>query len=86
MKSKKDENKRKMIFSPAKPLIYLITEGTTTAANFAAKKGNTQIRLVKARSRKISLIQIREKKLAAQLVFEIARKPLKSAPIQTRKF
>jgi thiamine-phosphate pyrophosphorylase len=54
-----------------KPQIYLITDGTTTAKDFTEKK--LQIfRLVKtAVETGITLIQIREKRLAARLVFEI---------------
>ncbi len=55
-----------------KPLIYLITDGTMTAENFAEKKEKI-IRLVKtAVEEEVSLIQIREKCIPARLVFEIA--------------
>lgn len=54
------------------PLIYLITDGETTADNFTEKKSQV-LKLVAAAVRsKISLIQIREKQLSARLVFEIA--------------
>ncbi len=54
-----------------KPQIYLITAGTTTAKNFTEKKLQI-LKLIKtAVEAKISLIQIREKRLAARLVFEI---------------
>jgi len=54
-----------------KPQIYLITDGTTTARNFTEKKLQI-LRLIKtAVETGITLIQIREKRLAARLVFEI---------------
>ena len=54
-----------------KSQIYLITDGTTTAEDFAEKKLQI-LKLIKAAvEAKISLIQIREKRLAARLVFEI---------------
>ena len=54
------------------PLIYLITNGKLTAQNFARQKSQT-LELIKIASQNnISLIQIREKKLSARLVFELA--------------
>jgi len=54
-----------------KPQIYLITDGTTNAKDFTEKKLQI-LKLIKtAVEAKISLIQIREKQLAARLVFEI---------------
>lgn len=54
------------------PLIYLITNGELTAQNFARRKSQT-LELIKiAVQNNISLIQIREKKLSARLVFELA--------------
>jgi len=54
------------------PLIYLITNGELTAQNFARRKSQT-LELIKiAAQNNISLIQIREKKLSARLVFELA--------------
>ncbi len=55
------------------PLLYLITDGEMTAQNFTEKKSQT-LELIKiAASNKISLIQIRERKIPARLVFEFAR-------------
>jgi thiamine-phosphate pyrophosphorylase len=55
-----------------KPLIYLITEGNLTAENFDVNK-NRILEIIKtAVENKISLIQIREKKLTAKLVFKLA--------------
>jgi thiamine-phosphate pyrophosphorylase len=54
------------------PLIYLITDGEMTAQNFSKKKSQT-LKLIKiAVSNKLSLIQIREKKISARFVFEFA--------------
>lgn len=59
------------------PLIYLITDGEATVKNFTKKKVEI-LKLVKnAAQAKISLIQIREKKLSARLVFEIAVEAVK---------
>lgn len=74
-------------FSPAaqKPLIYLITEGKSTAENFLEKK-NEILELVKiAVESKIDFIQIREKKLPARLVYELASAAAKiTADSQTK--
>ncbi|MDQ3712725.1 MAG: thiamine phosphate synthase [Acidobacteriota bacterium] len=54
-----------------KSYVYLITDGTTTAQNFTEKKPQI-LRLIKtAVDTGVTLIQIREKQLAARLVFEI---------------
>lgn len=55
------------------PLIYLITKGEMTAANFAVKKRETLSLVETAAENKVSLIQIREKRLSARLLFELAR-------------
>lgn len=55
------------------PLIYLITDGAMTAENFLRQKSQT-LELIKiAVQSEVSLIQIREKKLTARLIFEFAR-------------
>ncbi|MDQ3088869.1 MAG: thiamine phosphate synthase [Acidobacteriota bacterium] len=60
-------------------LIDLITNGEATTENFAEKKAEI-LKLIKTAVRaKISLIQIREKKLAARLVFELAAEAVKLA-------
>ena len=60
-----------------KPLIYLITDGETTAENFIVKKKQV-LRLVEtAVQTKISLIQIREKRLPARLIYELASEAVK---------
>ncbi|CAN5452852.1 thiamine phosphate synthase [soil metagenome] len=55
------------------PLIYLITDGETTAGNFTEKKSRILELITISAENKVSLIQIREKKLPARLVFELAR-------------
>jgi thiamine-phosphate pyrophosphorylase len=57
---------------PRKNIIYLITDGTLTAANFSDKKPNLLEFLRLAIENKVSLIQIREKSLPARFVFELA--------------
>ncbi len=59
------------------PLIYLITDGGTTAENFAEKKNRILELITISAENKVSLIQIREKKLPARLVFELAREAAK---------
>ncbi|HSK73131.1 MAG TPA: thiamine phosphate synthase [Pyrinomonadaceae bacterium] len=54
-------------------MIYLITTGEATAENFNRQKEQI-LKIIKASvEAKISLIQIREKKLTARLLFELAR-------------
>ena len=65
--------------SPLNPIVYLITDGETTAANFAEKSARTLNIIRTAVQNKISLIQIREKKLGAKLVFEFAQKAVEIA-------
>ena len=55
----------------AEPLIYLITKGETTAANFSEKKKGTLDTIKIAAENNVSLIQIREKSLSAKLLFEL---------------
>lgn len=59
--------------SAPRPLIYLITKGDATIADYDAKKRET-LRLIEiAVANKIPLIQIREKQLPARLLFDLAR-------------
>ncbi|MEP7039776.1 MAG: thiamine phosphate synthase [Acidobacteriota bacterium] len=51
----------------------MITDGETTADNFAEKKSRILELVTIAAENNISLIQIREKKLPARLVFELVR-------------
>ena len=58
--------------SARKPLIYLITDGTTTAENYSENRLKI-LKLIKvAVETNVSLIQIREKQLPARLLFELA--------------
>ncbi len=71
--------KSENLFSVTKPLIYLITDGTTTVGNFAENKKEI-IRLVTiAVKANVSLIQIREKLIPARMVYEIASQVVKVA-------
>ncbi len=54
-----------------KPIIYLITEGKLTAENFNADKKRVLEIIESAVENRISLIQIREKKLSAKLLFRL---------------
>ncbi len=60
-----------------KPLIYLITEGNLTAGNFDENKKRVLEIIKTAVENKISLIQIREKKITAKLVFELTAEAVK---------
>lgn len=71
-RGKRRKQKVKIFGSADKPLIYLITRGDASAANFAEKKRQI-LQIVKAAAEsKISLVQIREKNLSARLVIELA--------------
>ncbi len=61
----------------AKTLIYLITDGEADAANFAEKKVKISALIKAAVRSNISLIQLREKKLPARFVFELAEEAVK---------
>lgn len=62
-----------------KPLIYLITEGGATDRNFTERQAQI-LNLVKiAVETKVSLIQIREKKLSALNLFRLARESARIA-------
>ena len=60
-----------------KPIIYLITVGDLTNENFAEDKQRFLELIKTAVKNKISLIQIREKKLSAKLVFELTAQAVK---------
>ena len=59
------------------PLIYLITQGTARDENFTAAAAEILDLIRRAVKAKINLIQIREKKLSAKFVFELAVKSVK---------
>ncbi len=64
-------------YSSGDILTYLITDGEADAENFAEKKTKI-LELVKAAVRSnISLFQLREKKLPARFVFELALEAVK---------
>ncbi len=58
----------------SRPLVYLITDGEMTSENFTEKSLQTLEIIKFAVEKNVSLIQIREKKLSAKLIFEITRK------------
>ena len=53
------------------PLIYLITKGELTDANFVANQNQTLQTIKIAVQNKIPLVQIREKQLSARLLFKL---------------
>lgn len=61
-------------YKTARPLVYLITDGTLTDANFAEKSPRTLSIIEAAVRSDIALIQIREKQLSAKFLFELARR------------
>lgn len=58
-------------FFRQKPLIYLITDGAATVENFSEKCARILRLIENAIEAKIRLIQIREKNLPAELIFEL---------------
>ncbi|HEY8561990.1 MAG TPA: thiamine phosphate synthase [Pyrinomonadaceae bacterium] len=62
-----------MRFFDEKPLIYLITKGDLTPANFRKGLAATLAIIEKAVAAEVSLVQIREKSLPAKRIFELAR-------------
>lgn len=67
----------KKLDSVGKPIIYLITGGEATTENFAEKKSEILELIKSAAQEKISLIQIREKKLTARMLYELASEAAK---------
>lgn len=61
------------IRSNLKKIIYLITKGEATADNFDDQRKHILQIIEKAVEAKISLVQLREKKLPTKLLFELAR-------------
>jgi thiamine-phosphate pyrophosphorylase len=63
-----------MAFNPQKPLIYLITCGTTTGRTTPTTKDFSNVlRLIEAAvDAKVDLLQIREKRLTARVLFQLA--------------
>lgn len=55
----------------AHPIIYPITDGTTTAENFAEKKARILELVATAVQTQTPLVQIREKQLSAGLLFDL---------------
>ena len=63
-----------MSFHLDEPAIYLITKGEATPANFAQTSCQILDIVRVAVEENVSLIQIREKRLSARLLFELATK------------
>ncbi|MEZ5426080.1 MAG: thiamine phosphate synthase [Pyrinomonadaceae bacterium] len=63
----------KRLPNPGRKLFYLITDGTLTSENFHSEKEKLLRFFEKAVRRKISLIQIREKKLPARLALALTK-------------
>ncbi len=62
-----------MTFDLKRPVICLITEGTATAENFEGSRERILTIIRIAVEENVSLVQIREKKLTAKLLFELSR-------------
>lgn len=60
-----------MSLDPARPILYLITTGEATPANFDVARRRILDIVSVAVAEKIPLIQIREKSLTAKLLFEL---------------
>ena len=60
-----------------KPLIYLITDGETTAENYSERRTKILDLIKVAVETNISLIQIREKQLSARMLFELVSDAVK---------
>ena len=71
--------KSEKTFLTTKPLIYLITDGTANATNFADQKTKILQVVRAAVEAKVSLIQIREKLISARAVFELASEAVEIA-------
>jgi thiamine-phosphate pyrophosphorylase len=67
------------MISLEKPLIYLITDGETTEQNFSERQTRILNLVSVAVETKIALIQIREKKLSARKVFNLALEAVRIA-------
>lgn len=63
-----------MILPPHKPIIYLLTKGESTPANFDETSREILDLIRIAVEEKISLVQIREKLLPARLLFDLTVK------------
>lgn len=63
-----------MSLNPTTPIIYLITDGTTTTESVKTLGFDSILKLIKAAvAEKISLVQLREKQLNARLLYELTK-------------
>lgn len=77
MKTKQLVNRKNNQYRLPYSIVYLITSGKTTPQNFVENK-NSILELIKiAVQTKVSLVQIREKKLPARRTFELVSKAVK---------
>lgn len=58
---------------PRVPLVYLLTAGETDAGNFQRKSKEVLESIERAAAAGISFVQLREKRLPARLLYELAR-------------
>ena len=61
-----------------KPIVYLITQGDLTQENFPDRKKEILQFINVAAENKVSIIQIREKRLPARLIFELTAEAVKN--------
>lgn len=60
-----------------KPIVYLITKGNLTQENYSQESEKTLLQIESATKSGVSLIQIREKKLPAKLIYNLAVEAVK---------
>ena len=65
-----------MTFRFEKPIIYLITNGEATESNFAEARREILDIVQVAVEEKVSLVQLREKRLTARSLFELTTAPI----------
>lgn len=66
------------------PIVYCITEGDATAQNFAQEKEEIVKKVQKSGGSGISLFQIREKRLGADLLFDLVAAAVQAAGGNTK--
>ncbi len=64
---------------PAFPIVYCISKGDTTAANFEFKKTEICKKVERASGQGVNFFQIREKRLSARLLFELTQAVVEAA-------
>lgn len=74
-----------MSYTFEKPVVYIITQGDAEASNFTQKKKEILQLIRVASEAKISLMQIREKRLTARLLFELASEAVEITKTRSTK-